>query len=144
MEVWLSPNLGFDAANGKATIYGDGERPVSWISLFDVAAFAVASVDNPQARNQILGIGGPEGVSPNEIVRVFENATGRKFEVQRVPEAALQAQYDSAADPMQRSFAALMLLCAKGDAIDMSKTAKNFSIRPKSVREFARSVTAGR
>ena len=33
MEVWLSPAVGFDAANAKASIYGDGQNPISWISL---------------------------------------------------------------------------------------------------------------
>ena len=43
MEVWLSPALGFDAANAKAQIYGSGENKISWISYKDVAKFAVAA-----------------------------------------------------------------------------------------------------
>jgi len=27
MEVWLSPAVGFDAANAKATVYGAGDQP---------------------------------------------------------------------------------------------------------------------
>src|SRR5580704_1985 len=46
-EVWLSPALGFDAANAKARVYGSGENKIRWISYFDVAAFAAACVDNP-------------------------------------------------------------------------------------------------
>ena len=37
MEVWLTPALGFDAAHGKVRMYGDGSRPISWISYRDVA-----------------------------------------------------------------------------------------------------------
>jgi uncharacterized protein YbjT (DUF2867 family) len=144
MEIWLSPALGFDAANGKATIYGTGENPISWISLFDVAAFAAAAVENPSAKNQIIEIGGPDAVSPNEVVRIFEETTGRKFEVQHVPEAALQAQRNAAPDPMSQSFATLMLYYARGDTIEMTKTMKQFSIRPKSIHDFAKSATAAR
>jgi uncharacterized protein YbjT (DUF2867 family) len=144
MEVWLSPALGFDAAAGKATIYGSGKNPLSWISLLDVAAFAVESVENPAARNQIIEIGGPEAVSPLEVVRIFEKATGRKFEVQHVPDEALQAQRAAATDPLQHSFASLMLYYAKGDPIDMSRTSKQFPIRLKSVRDFAESLKANR
>ena len=61
-----------------------------------------------------------------------------------MPEEALQAQRASATDPMQQSFAALMLYYAKGDPIDMSRTTKDFPIRLKSVRDYAKSVTAGR
>jgi uncharacterized protein YbjT (DUF2867 family) len=144
MEIWLSPNLGFDAAGGKATIYGTGENPISWISLFDVAAFAVAALDRPSAKNQIIEIGGPEAVSPNEVVRIFEKTSGRKFEVQHVPEEALRAQCSATTDPLQQSFAALMLYYAKGDRVDTSKTMKDFSVQAKSVRDYARSVTAAR
>src|SRR5467141_1436325 len=40
-EVWLSPALGFDAANAKAQVYGAGQNKISWISFQDVARFAV-------------------------------------------------------------------------------------------------------
>jgi uncharacterized protein YbjT (DUF2867 family) len=142
MEVWLSPALGFDAANGKATIYGTGKNPISWISLFDVAAFAAESVDKPG--KQIIEIGGPEALSPLEVVRIFEETTGRKFDVQHVPDEALQAQRDAATDPMQHSFASLMLYYAKGDRIDMSRTLSQFPIRLKSVRDYAQQVKAAR
>ena len=137
MEVWLSPALGFDAVNGKATIYGSGERALRFISFRDVAAFTAACVDNPAARNLILEIGGPDSLTPNEVVRIFEEKTGRKFDVQYVPEAALRAQYDAAADPMQRSFAALMLMYASGDSINMTKTLAAFPMKLTSVRDFA-------
>ena len=44
MEVWLTPALGFDAAHGKARLYGDGNQPISWISYRDVARAAAAAV----------------------------------------------------------------------------------------------------
>jgi len=144
MEVWLSAALAFDAANAKATIYGNGKNPISWVSLFDVAAFAVESVDSKSARNQIIEIGGPEALSPLRVVGIFEQSTGQRFDVQFVPEEVLVAQRNAATDPMQHSFATLMLYYAKGDSIDMSKTAKDFSIRLKSVRDYARDVAATR
>jgi hypothetical protein len=39
MEVWLSPAVGFDYPSAKATIYGAGRNPLSWISRGDVAAY---------------------------------------------------------------------------------------------------------
>src|SRR5438132_4231222 len=144
MEVWLSPNLGFDPVNAKAMIYGSGKNPISWISLFDVAKFAVESVEKPEAKNQIIEIGGPEALSPLDVVGIFEETTKRKFEVQHVPEEALAAQRNAATDPMQQSFASLMLYCAKGDPIDMSQTMRQFPFRLKSIRDYAREVTANR
>jgi NADH dehydrogenase len=140
MEVWFSPAVGFDAVNAKAQIYGAGENPISWISLQDVAQFAVESLDNPAARNATLELGGPEALSPLQVVRIFEQAGGRPFEVQHVPEEALEQQQAAATDPMQQSFAGLMRCYARGDRIDTQQTSKAFSVQATSVDSFARRV----
>jgi uncharacterized protein YbjT (DUF2867 family) len=140
-EVWLSPALGFDAPNAKAQIYGGGQNGISWISFQDVARFAVAAVDNPQAKNAVIELGGPEPLSPLDVVRLAEQVTRKRFDVQHVPEEALQAQYGSATDPLQRSFAALMLLYAHGTAVDMTRTLRAFpGERLRSVREYFEST----
>jgi len=138
MEVWLSPALGFDAANAKAQIYGSGENKISWISYKDVANFAVASLDNTEARNAVIELGGPEALSPLEVVRAFEELQGRKFDVQHVSEAALREQRESSSDPLQQSFAGLMLYYSRGDIIDMRKTLQKFPVRLTSIRDYAR------
>jgi hypothetical protein len=58
----------------------------------------------------------------------------------QVPAATLQAQYDAATDPMQRSFAALIQCVARGDEIDMSQTVKLLPVRLTSVAEYAEKV----
>ena len=140
MEVWLGPAVGFDYPNAKATIYGAGDKPLSWIAYRDVARFAVASLDNPAARNAVLEIGGPQALSPEEAVHIFERVGGRPFEVQHVPEETLRAQLQAATDPMQKSFAALMLCTAQGDPIDMAGTLKAFPLQLTSVEDYAKSV----
>ncbi len=140
MEVWLSPALGFDFANATAQIYGAGHNPLSWISFADVAQFAIASLDNPAAQNAILEVGGPEALSPLEVVQIFEDVSGQKFVVEHVPEEALQAQKTAATDALQETFAALMLQYASGDAIDMEATLKTFPVQLASVRDYAKRV----
>ncbi len=137
MEVWLSPAVGFDAANAKVQLYGDGTHPISYISYLDVAEFAVASLENPAARNATLELGGPEAISQLGAVKIFEQVSGRKFDVQYVPEEALRSQRDAATDPMQQSFAGLMLCVAQGDPIDMKKTLQAFPIELTSVKNYA-------
>jgi uncharacterized protein YbjT (DUF2867 family) len=140
MEVWFSPAVGFDYPNHKATIYGRGDNPISWISFLDVAQFAVASLDSPVARNGTLELGGPEGIRPSDAVKIFERAGGKAFEVTHVPVEALQAQLAAATDPMQKSFAGLMLGYASTTPIDMTATLKAFPVKLKTVAEHARSV----
>ena len=141
MEVWLGPALGFDAANASARIHGSGVARTSWISFRDVATFAVSALTSPRAINQTIQLGGPDALSPLDIVRDIERRLGRPFIVEHVPEEALRAQFEAASDPLQRSFAALTLYYAKGDVIDMSDAQRMLPIpRLTSVREHFQSM----
>ena len=142
MEVWLSPALGFDPAKARARIYGSGRNPISWISLGDVARFAALSVDQPSARNATIESGGPAALSPLEVVRIFEQVGGRAFRVEHVDEKTLRDQRATATDPLQQSFAALMLAYAQGDAIDMTQTLRTFPLKLLSVSDYARRTLA--
>ena len=144
MEIWLSPALGFDAANAHARIYGSGTNAISWISVGDVAQFVVLALDHPAARNAILELGGPAAISPLEVVRAFEQTGGRPFTVEHVAEETLRAQRTAATDPLQQSFAALMLAYALGNSIDMRSTLKTFPVPLLSVKEYARRITHAR
>jgi uncharacterized protein YbjT (DUF2867 family) len=141
MEVWLSPALGFDFIKGAAQIFGTARQPISWISLADVAEFAVGAIGHPAARSVVIELGGPEALSPEDVVRTFEEVTGRHFDAQHVPEPALEEQWRTAVDPLQKSFAALMLGFAHGDPIDMRRTLEVFPLRLGTVRDYATRVT---
>lgn len=140
MEIWLGPALGFDYSNAKATIYGEGNSKVSWISLKDVAAFAVAALDNSAAANNSIELGGPAALSQLEVVSIFETTNGTNFELQFVPKEALQAQKDAAQDPLSESFATLMLGLVNGSEIEMKHTLDHFSIQLTSVADYAGNV----
>jgi len=136
-EVWLSPALGFDLAHAKARIYGEGTNKMSWISFQDVAQIAVAALDNPEATNATFTLGGPEAISPLEVVRLAERTTATTFAVEHVPDEVLRAQYAAAKDSLERSFAALMLSVAAGAVIDMEQTLRKFpGQRLRSVSEY--------
>jgi len=143
MEVWLSPHVGFDYPKRQATIYGDGQRKISFISLRDVAEFAVRAAVDADAKSSIIELGGPEAVAPLHIVQIFEELGAAPFVVQQVPEDALRAQFAGATDSLQRSFAGLMLDYARGDEIPMADTLERFPVPLTSVREYARSVLSG-
>lgn len=141
MEVWLSPLAGFDPSAARARIFGSGEAPASVISLSDVARYAVACVDNPGVANSVVELGGPEALSLHEIVRVFEAETGRGFELENVPEDTLETQWRNAKDPMEKTFAGLMLALARGDQIDNADAIRRVPIQLTSVRDYARRVS---
>jgi uncharacterized protein YbjT (DUF2867 family) len=136
MEIWLTPALGFDVANGKVRLYGDGCHPVSWISYRDVARAAAAAVTESAGRNMVVELGGPQALSPREVVRMFEAAGAGEIATESVPESALESQLNAATDPLQKSFAGLMLQCAGGDAIDVTTSSRLFPFQMTSVRDY--------
>jgi uncharacterized protein YbjT (DUF2867 family) len=143
MEIWLGPAVGFDFPNSKVTVYGEGKNKISWVSLVDVAAVAVASLDNEAARNAVFQVGGSEPMSPLEVVKVFEDHSGNGFAVDFVPVEALRAQKNAATESLAESFAALMLAYADGDHIDMTDTRKVYPFKLTSVTEYVQKIPVG-
>ena len=140
MEVWLSPALGFDYANAAARIYGPGTSPISWVSFRDVAEMAAVAVRHPAAARKTIEFGGPEALSPLEVVARFERIGGKPFQLEHISEEALLAQFEGATDPLQKSFAALMLGYSHGDAMNMAPVVDRFGIKLSNVDEYARGV----
>jgi uncharacterized protein YbjT (DUF2867 family) len=144
MEIWLSPILGFDYTNANARILGTGDKKVSWVSFLDVAEFCVAALDNPAAQRATIEVGGPEALSPLEVVRIFEQESSRTFAQEHVPIEALRAQVSAASNSLEKSMASLMLQATQGDAMDMRPVLAKFSIQLTSVRDYAKHVLGAR
>ncbi len=140
MEAWLSPALGFDFPNAKATVYGEGTRQISWISIGDVAEFATAAITESTLKNKTIQLGGPEALSPLEVIQIFEKTFGKKFEVAHVPLEAIQQQHESAPDDLTKTFTALMLNYTAGSTVDMRNVNNDIPIRLQSVADYARRV----
>ena len=135
-----SCGIGFDYFHGRARIYGNGLKAINWVSYRDVAEFCIAPILRSVAGRSVLAVGGPEALTPLEVVKIFEEESGRRFEVETISEAKLREQLDSANDSLEKSFAGLMLQYAHGDAIDMRGLLESMPARLTSVREYARTV----
>lgn len=139
MEVWLGPMLFGDPSSGSVKVYGPGDRKVPYISMHDVARVAVYAATNPAARNKTIAFGGPEGITQREVVRTFENALGKSLDVTEVPEQALEAQWKSAQNPFEKTFAGLMLGIAR---LDTDPPPNQGLPIETTVREFVKSRAA--
>jgi uncharacterized protein YbjT (DUF2867 family) len=140
MEVWMAPMTGFDYVNGKARIFGSGEGKISWISVPDVAALSILCLDSAYAENAILDVGGPEGVSFREAAAIFEEESGRTFELDVLSDETLKAQIHATDDPLQQSICNIMLCSGRGHQVDMSGLLSAMPHRMTTVREYARRV----
>lgn len=133
MEFWIGVYIGLPALQGRpVTLVGEGRRRHSFISAADVAAFALAAIENPRAINQRLTLGGPEPLSFRDAVAVYERVLGKSIPVQSVrpggpvpglPEAVwgLAAGFDMYDSP-----------------VDMTDTARAFGVKLTSLEEFVR------
>ncbi len=144
MEYWLSPLIGFDYPNRKATIFGAGENRIQWITIADVARSAAGAVTNPATRDRVIEIGGPEALSPNDALHIFEAVLGIPFEVQYVPEAALEAQIQGTDDAHTKSVTALSLDFARGDVVDTRTMTTLLPFERTTVRQYVEALPVGR
>jgi uncharacterized protein YbjT (DUF2867 family) len=137
MEVWLGPAFGFDVAAGEARVLGSGDAKINWISVGDVARTAVAALDDPGAAGETIEFAA-DYRSPNEVVEIAREVTGRQLHVERVPREALELEAQRAAggSDLEETFAALMLATADGYASDQTGNMRRWVDRPTMVRDF--------
>ncbi len=141
MEVWLGSALGWDFSAGRAMIFGSGTNPVSWISVSDVADACVLAVEDPRLINRDLPLGGPEALAPNQVVQIFEEVSGRKYKVKRIPAPVLSALSPVVAwiSENQASGMSLGAQAAGGDVVD-SSLQRELPLNRTSVRDYAERV----
>jgi NADH dehydrogenase len=139
MDIWLSEQLGWNLRRGRARIVGTGARKVSFISIDDVARFAVLAALDPRTTNRNLVLGGPDALSPNEVVELCQTVTGHTFRIQRVPVGMLRTMA-SLVRLFSRELSELMQLGAAsaedGGAVDMTSILREFPMQMTSVRDY--------
>ncbi|MBA2572009.1 MAG: SDR family oxidoreductase [Gemmatimonadetes bacterium] len=133
IEVWIPMIVGGAVQAGRpVTLAGEGRRQHAFVSMDDVAAFAVAAVNNPRALNQYIAIGGPDAVSWRDVVGIFERVTGQEIPVRAVtpgePLPGLPATVSQLAAGME----------SYDSPVDMSETARAYGVELTSVEEFVR------
>jgi uncharacterized protein YbjT (DUF2867 family) len=86
MEVWIGMVVGLPLMNQQPiTLIGQGDHQHNFVSEADVAAFALATVDNPHAVNQRIDIGGPASYTWTQIVETAGRIMGVDLPLQYLP-----------------------------------------------------------
>jgi len=141
MDVWFSKQLGWDHVTGRAMIFGPGTAPLSWICTADVALYVRAAIEDERVANVELPLGGPENLSTREVVRIFEQVSGRPYSVRRVPRPLLKVMAPIVAtfDEAVGSGMSLGAQTAGGDVID-SPLQRELDLPLTTVRDYAARV----
>jgi uncharacterized protein YbjT (DUF2867 family) len=111
-------------------LVGEGKRKHAFVNAADVAAFAVACVDNPAAKQQQILIAGPEGVSYREVVALFEKTLGKSLDVKWVAPGTPIAGLP---DMLWQTLAAMETF---DSVLDMNATAAAYGVKQTSVAQF--------
>jgi NADH dehydrogenase len=140
IDVWVGMVVAGPAREGREVEYvGSGERKHSMIVEDDVAAFAAAAVDNPEARNQYLALGGPEPVCWRDCVAVFESALGRP-----IPQHGVAPGETVPTLPPAPTIQGLVTALDTYDSpIDMRETAERYGVHLHSLDDWVRGLLVG-
>jgi NADH dehydrogenase len=132
MDVWFGMLIEAPVARGQpVTLVGESKRKHSFIAERDVAAFAMAAIEHPAARNTTMVLGGPDAVTFQEVVHAYETVLGRSIPVQRV---APGEPIPGLPQPVWGIAAALETY---DSPIPMENTARTFGMTLTSVNAFA-------
>jgi NADH dehydrogenase len=137
MEVWPAMVVGMPVLQGQTvTLVGEGSRRHSFVSNRDVAAFAVAAVDNAAAHNQYLAIGGPEALTWREVVATYERVLERSIPVEYV---AIGEPVPGLPDPMPAMLAGMETY---DSVVEMEETSRTFGVPLTTLETFVREQVA--
>lgn len=138
MDVWVPMLVGGAAlAGAPVTLVGEGRTRHSFIAVDDVAAFAVAALDDPGSAGHTVVVGGAEGLSWNDVVGTFERVLGRPVEVRRVAPGEPLPGLPPVVSELAAGFEFYESM------VPMEETARRFGVRQTSLEEFVRGMAAG-
>ena len=137
MDTLVPAVVGGPALAGKpVTIVGQGRRRHSFVAARDVAAYAVAALDHHRAVGRVLVIGGPQPLSWQDVVGMFEQALGHEVPTRSVPIGTSVPGLPAAVSGVLTS------LEIYESPLDMAELIRTFSVPPSPLGDFVREFVA--
>jgi len=141
MESWVEMIAQPILTTGKATIFGRGKNPVNYVAVADVARFAQIGLENPEAKNQVIEIGGPENFSTEQIIEIIERATGKtaKRSYTPIPVMKVMKVLTRPFNPvMSRMITAGINFDTTDQTFDMTETLKKYPMQLTRLEDYVR------
>jgi NADH dehydrogenase len=95
----------------KPIVFGRGENPINFVSVYDVAAVAERAIVDQGLRGRVIEVGGPENLTFNQLAALLQDVRGSDGKVRHIPRAVLRVLALGARQPR----AALVM-----DSVDMT------------------------
>lgn len=139
MDTWCARIGEQVAGGGRVMVWGNGKNPISFIAAEDVARFIVIALEDSRLANETLTIGGPQHLTFDEVIDVYERMMGRKSPRRYVSVAQLRLMgmlYGLHDETKARLFKMRYELATSNWQVDMSETLKSFPINLKSLNGY--------
>jgi NADH dehydrogenase len=137
MDTWIPAIVGGPALTGQpVTLVGDGLRQHSMIAVRDVAHYATAALDHPDAHDQTLRIGGPQPFTWRDVVATFERELGKELSIQTIAPGALIPDVPAVVSELAA------VLAGYDSPLDMLELSRTFGVPPTTVASFVHDFVA--
>jgi NADH dehydrogenase len=140
MDVMLPMVIGYPLSLGRpVTLVGEGQRRHSFVAARDIAAFAVAAVDHPEAVNRRIPVGGPAALTWHDMIDAYERGLGRRIQVEWIKPGELLP--DLPPEPGLTQFVSALLASLEmfDSPVDMTAASRTFGVTPTTIDEFVAS-----
>lgn len=131
MESWCA-RIGMQVLNDRpVTIFGNGRDPINFISAEDVAKFIVLALEDPRLKNQTLTIGGPQNLTFEEVIAIYERISGKQARKTYTPAWRMQLMstlYKPFNETRSRFMAIRLELVTSNWRVDMNEMVKHYPI----------------
>jgi uncharacterized protein YbjT (DUF2867 family) len=141
MDLWgqlIGPPI---LEKGKVTLFGRGNNPINFVAADDVARLVCTALENPRAIGKTIEVGGPENLTINQVVSIFENLCGRPAKTQHVPLPVMRAM-SILMQPINPTLARLIQTTVFMDTadlrFDMARTLQEFPLPLTNFEDWAR------
>ena len=73
----------------KPIVFGNGENPINFVSVNDVAAVVERATLEQNQRSRVIEVGGPRNLTFNELASILRHARGESAKVRHIPRPVL-------------------------------------------------------
>jgi NADH dehydrogenase len=131
---------------GQAFLFGKGEGRTTFVSVEDMARYLVWGLEDPRLLNRTVLVGGPDNLSQNEMVAVYEKVLGVSVKRRYLPVPVLRVlkavvgPFHSVA---RRILTMGALMATSDSSFDARPLHAEFDWRPRSYEESVRAWAEG-
>lgn len=104
-------------SGARVVVFGDGDRPRNFVAEQDVARLIVRVLDDPAARGETFEIGGPENLSAQQVIAIFERVSGKEARRLGIPIGVVRA-ISRLLPPLHEGVSRTLRVIAAGERID--------------------------